>query len=217
MLLIAAATESELAPLREVLSSVKDFAFLVTGVGPLESGVVATRYFAAHQGSISAVVNLGVAGAYCGSGLGLLDLCLAEREVLAELGICLDSGIEDFDPDKLTVVKEFPLDPGLLGRAASHFAERGLPVRTGSFVTVSCTSGTQRRGDYLAARYGAICENMEGAALARACREFGLPLLELRAVSNLVEDRDPGRWRLAEACRAVCEAARHLLPALAGF
>jgi futalosine hydrolase len=66
----------------------------------------------------------------------------------------------------------------------------------------------------LAARFGGLCENMEGAAVARVCAAFDLPCLELRSISNRVEDRDTGRWRLKEACAkagaAVARVLEHL-------
>jgi len=37
---------------------------------------------------------------------------------------------------------------------------------------------------------------MEGAAVALACQQLAVPLLELRGISNLVEDRDTRRWDL---------------------
>jgi futalosine hydrolase len=48
---------------------------------------------------------------------------------------------------------------------------------------------------------------MEGASVARVCSEYSLPLLELRCISNLVEDRDLSRWRLREACEKAAQAA----------
>ena len=89
-----------------------------------------------------------------------------------------------------------------------------MACRRGTFVTVSCVSGTSRRGDLLARQHQGLCENMEGAAAARVCREFGLPFLELRCVSNLVEERDLRKWRLREACDRCGEAAALLLQGL---
>lgn len=63
-------------------------------------------------------------------------------------------------------------------------------------------------------RYDALCENMEGAAVARICEEYMLPLLEMRAVSNYVEDRDLTRWKLKEACDQAGKAAAMLLKGL---
>jgi futalosine hydrolase len=48
-------------------------------------------------------------------------------------------------------------------------------------------------------KFDAICENMEGAALARVSQEFGIPFLELRAISNMVENRDQSAWQIREA------------------
>ena len=54
-------------------------------------------------------------------------------------------------------------------------------------------SGLAVRGNELAARFNAICENMEGAAAAQVCTLYEVPFLELRGISNLVEDRNTAR------------------------
>ncbi|HEX7239102.1 MAG TPA: hypothetical protein VF263_02460, partial [Longimicrobiaceae bacterium] len=58
-----------------------------------------------------------------------------------------------------------------------------------------------------------LCEGMEGAALAHVCALYGVPFLELRAVSNAVEDRDLSRWRLPEAVDAATRAVRAVVRA----
>jgi len=75
-------------------------------------------------------------------------------------------------------------------------------------------SGTLRRGEALRLRYQAICENMEGAAVARVAQAFQLPCLEMRVVSNMVEDRDLSRWQLAAAIDRAAAALAILLPGL---
>ena len=77
----------------------------------------------------------------------------------------------------------------------------------GNFITVNSVSGTRDRGEILQQKYNGLCENMEGAAIAQVCQEFSLPLLEVRCISNYVEDRDPARWRLQEACDKAGEIA----------
>ena len=54
-------------------------------------------------------------------------------------------------------------------------------------------AGTTARGLELTGRTGGICENMEGAGAALACRQTGVPFMELRGISNLVEDRETAR------------------------
>ena len=43
---------------------------------------------------------------------------------------------------------------------------------------------------------------MEGAAVAQACAEFDIPLLELRGISNPTGTRDPQRWDIARGTEA---------------
>jgi len=42
-------------------------------------------------------------------------------------------------------------------------------------------------------------EAMEGFAVLRACELAGVPAVELRAISNAVDEADRGKWRFEEA------------------
>ena len=75
-------------------------------------------------------------------------------------------------------------------------------------------SATVSRGAMLMRQYDGLCENMEGAAVARVCEEYNLPLLEMRTISNFVEERDLTRWKLHEACDEAGKAAAILLKGL---
>ncbi len=212
MLLVVTATELEMRPLRQALAGTPGWMPLVAGVGLLETAVRLSRFLSENQVKLLGMVNCGVAGAYVGAGPGLLDLCLAERETMADFGVGLEAGVEDFDPPLAPV--SFSLDGPLLARAFAIFTRRGMRFWRGNFVSVQTASGQEGRGERLRQRHRAICENMEGAAVARVAAEFGLPCLELRAVSNLVRNRDLGGWRLDEAAAACAQAAAVLLPEL---
>ncbi len=190
-----------MAPLKAELAGREGVEFLVSGVGLVASSCSVSRFLAANSGGIGVVVNFGVAGAYAGAGAGLLDICLAEQEVLGDFGICFNDRIEPFGREKMAVQDSFPFARPFLRRVEKIFIEKNISFKRGTFVTVNCVSATTARGDFLRRRHGALAENMEGAAIAAACREFGLPLLELRCISNMVEDRDTGGWRLFDACQ----------------
>ncbi len=230
MILAVAATEFEMKPLVQFLALDKDISFqkgrarscftLITGVGPVETTLRLTRYLERRYPRIDKVLNFGVAGAYvCESLLwgnaALLDLCLAEQESLGDFGVCFSDHIEALD-EQLGGSGVFPLDQPMLRQARNILALHGMACRCGNFVTVSAASATRERGAMLAARFQGLCENMEGAAVARVCAEFSLPLLEVRAVSNLVEYRDLSRWRMAEACARAAEAAALLVEEMGG-
>ena len=50
---------------------------------------------------------------------------------------------------------------------------------------------------------GCAVESMEGFAVLRAAALAGVPAIEVRAVSNEIEEPDRARWRLDEAFAAV--------------
>ncbi|MBI5696839.1 MAG: hypothetical protein HZC51_14090 [Nitrospirae bacterium] len=84
----------------------------------------------------------------------------------------------------------------------------GFKVISGPFLTVSTISGTAARGAELFARYGALCENMEGAAAAQVAALYGVPFAEVRGISNMVEDRNRDAWDIPSAtanCAVVIE------------
>ncbi len=210
MLLITAATEMEIQPVRQTLVDYRGWQPLITGVGLLETAVVLGNFLAGGPGAaVLKVINFGVAGAYPESGLNILDIALAEVEIVADMGVCLGDDIQPLNGIEVNNYME--MDKVFLRSAAEALRRAAITFRQGPFATVNSVSGTVGRGAALRRRWPVICENMEGAATARVCKSFGIPCLELRAVSNMVEDRDTARWRLNDAARRGAEALRAVL------
>lgn len=162
------------------------------------------------------VIATGCGGAYHGSGLDIGDLAVAGSEVLGDEGVITSKGWLDMHGMGIPSLvrggqryfNEIPLS-----RHASEIAMRlagscGIRLVRGRFVTLSTCSGSQARGDELARRYEAVCENMEGAAVALVCLRHGIDCLEIRGISNLVEERDMKTWDIP---RAVEVAQRFVL------
>ncbi|ADW18914.1 futalosine nucleosidase [Desulfobulbus propionicus DSM 2032] len=216
MLLVTAATSFEMEAFATVCPASGGWSPLITGIGPVETAMHLTAVLACPTVSFRAIVNFGVAGAYCreAGGAALLDICLAEREILGDLGVCYGEMTEPLRGEGLTIHDAFELDSDLLAQAATALTSAKVPFHRGTFVTVSCVSGSRRRGTMLARQHQALCENMEGAAAARVCQRFSLPLLELRCISNLVEDRNLQQWRLRDACVRCGEVAALVIKGL---
>lgn len=209
MFLIVTATEMEMRPFKRAGADA-GHELLVTGMGLVETAFSLTRRLGRSTDGLEGVINFGVAGAYLhpdGSGAEMLDICMAEDEILGDFGICLPRRIERFTAPELGVKDSFPLDKKLLRESSEVLSRKGIKNRKGVFVSVNSVSGSRQRGDMFVREFGGLCENMEGAAVVRVCSEFALPCLELRCVSNLVEDRNTGNWQLKEACRRSGEAA----------
>jgi nucleoside phosphorylase len=57
-------------------------------------------------------------------------------------------------------------------------------------------------------------EAMEGFGVLRAAAEAGIPAIELRTISNMVEEEDRANWDFPAGLRAVAEAGRVVLAGL---
>jgi futalosine hydrolase len=211
MLLIAVATENEIKPLEQFLAAADQVEVLVTGMGPVATAASLSNYLALHGSGIDGVLNIGVAGAYVDTGLAVLDICLAQQEFLGDFGICMQDGIQDFDPGLEKPGMPLAFNNDLVDRFASIFNDHDIAFKSVNFVTVNCCTGTTERGRFLRDKFNAGCENMEGAAVAMVCRNFDISCVELRCVSNMAEDRDPANWQLAEAIEKVCRVAEIVL------
>ncbi len=217
MILVVCATEFEIWPLlKQKPAQGTAWDSLVTGVGIVETSVGLTRFLATRAEGIDAVINIGVAGAYVYDGkkrADLLDICIAEQEHFGDLGICYDDHIEPL-AEHLLHATCYNLDSDLRSQAETLLLAEGLDSRCGAFVTVNAVSATEQRGAMIGGHYPGLCENMEGAAVARVCEEFAVPMLEIRTISNMVEDRNRDNWKLQEACEQVGKAAAIVLRGL---
>ncbi|HEX5725098.1 MAG TPA: futalosine hydrolase [Longimicrobiaceae bacterium] len=169
-----------------------------------------------EEREVGGVIGFGVGGAYPGAGLEVGDVALATRAVYGDEGVqtpagwisTKEIGIPLLERGGAATFNEIELDAARVRRAGDALERAGIRAVAGPFVTVSTCSGTAARGAELAARFGAVCESMEGAALAHVAALYQCPYVEVRGISNLVEDRDLARWRLREAADAAQRAAR---------
>ncbi len=211
MLLLAVATENEIKPLQQFLGTVDRVEVLVTGMGPVAAAVSLGRYLARQGAGIDGVLNIGVAGGYVDSGPTMLDVCMAQQEFLGDFGICVPDGIQDFAPGLAAASMPSLCKNVLSVRFADYLEEHNMGCKSVNFVTVNCSSGTRKRGDFLRDKFVAGCENMEGAAVAMVCDAFNIAWVEMRCVSNMVQDRDIGNWQLTAAIEKICLATEIVL------
>ncbi len=81
----------------------------------------------------------------------------------------------------------------------------------GSFLTLQNVTGTDEQAQILDDRFGALCENMEGAAAAQICTLYNVPYVEIRGISNLVEKRDLSKWDIHTAVTRVQSVVLELI------
>jgi futalosine hydrolase len=160
---------------------------LACGIGPVEAAAVTARALAERRPD--AVLNVGLAGA---TGIDPPRLVIG-----SEARYCDISG--DLAAAMPRVERVLP-DARLLAAAEAALPDAlVLPIGTTAYVG---------RG------VGCDVEAMEGFSVLRAAALAGVPAVEVRAISNAVDETDRGRWRFDDALAALAEALPRLLAAL---
>ncbi|MGX7757576.1 futalosine hydrolase [Streptomyces angustmyceticus] len=191
---------------------------LAAGVGPAAAaaGTATALTAAALAGApYGLVVSAGIGGGFVpgpeGSppGAPLGSVVVADAIVAADLGAETPDGFAPVTELGFGTVAHHP-DPALVEAVAT-----AAGAAAGTVVTVSTVTGSAARATELAARHpGVLAEAMEGFGVAEAAAAHGVPVLEVRTISNAVGPRDRGAWRIGAALTALTGAFRALPGAL---
>ncbi|POX39473.1 futalosine hydrolase [Streptomyces sp. Ru73] len=184
---------------------------LAAGVGPAAAAAgTATALTAAALGehAYDLVVSAGIGGGFA-PGAPVGALVVAEEIAAADLGAETPDGFLPVTALGFGTDAHRPPEELVAAVAAATGALPGT-VLTGSTVTGS----TARAKELLARHPRALAEAMEGFGVAEAAAAHGVPVLELRTISNPVGPRDRAAWRIGEALAALTAAFADLPRAL---
>ncbi|MGC4927072.1 futalosine hydrolase [Streptomyces sp. DT117] len=188
------------------------FDVLAGGAGPAAAAAAAAFALASSAPHpYGLVISAGIGGGFAPTA-PLGSLVVASDIVAADLGAETPDGFLPvtalgFGRDR------FVPPPALVREVAAATGAAPGPV-----LTVSTVTGTAARtAALLAAHPGALAEAMEGFGVAEAAERTGVPVLELRAVSNTVGPRDRAAWRIGDALAALTEAFGKSAPVLEGW
>ncbi|HVU72228.1 MAG TPA: futalosine hydrolase [Mycobacteriales bacterium] len=176
------------------------------GIGP--AAAAAAAGFALGAGDYDAVMSAGIAGAFVDGGAVVGGLAVADAIVFADLGVLTPDGFASIASLGFGDGLEQVVPPAAAVKALhERCMTTGLPVATGTLLTLATFTGTDVRAAELIGRHTAVAEAMEGSGVACAAAMVGVPALELRSISNLVGDRDREAWELPAALTALTAAS----------
>ncbi|MFE1858699.1 futalosine hydrolase [Streptomyces anandii] len=195
---------------------------IAAGVGPaLAAASTATALTAAALAGTpyDLVVSAGIGGGFppgapgsapVGStGAPVGSLVVADEITAADLGAETAEGFVPVTELGFGTVTHRP--PEALVRAIAD----ATGATAGAVLSGSTVTGTAARAEALRARHPrALAEAMEGFGVAEAAAAHGVPVLEIRAVSNPVGPRDRAAWRIDDALAALTEGFGKLTPVL---
>jgi futalosine hydrolase len=215
--LIAAATAMEIAPLVASLHfeasrgqrlngythAGHDVDVLVTGVGMVAAAAWTARVLAETHYDLG--LNFGVCGSFNHAfPPGSVVHVVSDR--IAELGA--------EDGDRFLSIDEIglPAEATFVNAAVpANAALSRIPIANG--ITVNTVHGSEASIAAVVRRFNPDVESMEGAGFMHACQIHGTVFAQVRAVSNVVENRKREAWKLDEAIGALARAALEILDA----
>ncbi|MFC4033604.1 futalosine hydrolase [Streptomyces polygonati] len=187
---------------------------LAGGVGPAAAAASTATALARAAHDLTPydlVVSVGIGGGFAPAA-PVGSVVVADAIVAADLGAQTPGGFLPVAELGFGTSRHDP--PPVLSRAVAG----ALGAAYGPVLTVSTVTGTAGRAAELSGRHpGAVAEAMEGFGVAEAAAAAGVPVLEIRAVSNAVGPRDRAAWRIGEALAALTTAFGKLPAALADF
>lgn len=157
---------------------------LVCGVGPVEAAAATAQ--ALERRPVDAVLHVGVAGARRDS-----------RIVVGSIVVGSEAWYEDLVTTRRLAPERVAADPRLVSALSRDLGTSPVVIGT----TARVAGGT------------APVEGMEGFAVLRAAELAGVPAVEVRAISNLVEDARAD-WRIEEALEALAQALPGLIASI---
>jgi len=190
--LVVAATKAELTFLYQHFNlqegdfiEEKNFDILITGVGMVATAFALGKHLSPRY---DLVLNLGIAGCFDRK-IELGSLVNITDDTFAELGA--EDG-ENF----LTIT-----DLGFGENTYKSKSRINIDLPKVSGVTVNRVSGNEKNIRILTERLNPKTESMEGAAVLFACQQARVDCLQVRSVSNYVEQRNKDKWKIGLAIK----------------
>ncbi len=159
---------------------------IACGVGPIEAAVATAAAIAEHRPAL--ILHVGIAGAR-----RLRALAPASLVIGRESRYCDADATSNWAPVAINA-------PEQLVAIAQHALPNATLLTIGTSARVGGTSECD-------------VEAMEGFAVLRAAQRANIPAIEVRAISNEIEEADRRRWHFSDAFSAITHATPLLVSA----
>ena len=177
------------------------------GFGPVAAAARTTSQIEIHKPD--RVLLIGIAGTFNTSVLPVGDAALLPRVIMHGIGVGTD---ETFVPAGEMGFQHWP------GQGEESPIGDELVLSTprssisGSLLTCSAASASTKDMRHRLVRYpDVVAEDMEGYAVALACRLEHVPLVIVRGISNVVGDRQSKNWQIPQALIAAWSLAEEAI------
>tara|TARA_B100000902_G_scaffold160620_1_gene156260 strand:- start:78 stop:656 length:579 start_codon:yes stop_codon:yes gene_type:complete len=170
-ILIVAATELEVISKRT-----RDFPVLITGVGMVNTAIQLTKSLIDSKYEL--ILNIGIAGSFSEDIL-IGDVVEVVEDNFSEVGY--------EEQYKFSKFSDFQIK-------TSYKVEGKTNLKKVKGITVNKVHGRLDTINEIKNRIDVDIETMEGASIFQLSKEFNIPCMQIRAISNIVGIRDKDAW-----------------------
>jgi len=172
-ILLVVATEQEI-----IEDRFKACTVLVTGVGMVNTAIQLTKEL--MQNKYDLVLNMGVAGSFSDE-IKIGNVVEVVEDYFSEIGFENGVGFERFSDLQIK---------------ANYSVEGETNLQKVKGITVNTVHGNEESIVEIVSGLNPDVESMEGAAVFKVCKEFVIPCVQIRAISNKVEKRNKANWNM---------------------
>ena len=157
-----------------------DYPHIISGVGMVSTSISVTKEIIRNKYDL--VINAGIAGSFR-KDIELGSVVEVVKDQISEIGA---QSRDDF------------LSPSQIGLDVQNIIE--MPSKTNfqsvSGITVNTVHGNNHSINQIIKRLNPDIETMEGAACMIACKNMGVPCVQIRSISNYIEERNKSNWKI---------------------
>lgn len=177
------------------------------GFGLIEAAVGATSKIIATNPTH--VILAGIAGTYYESQAPVGTAHFFRQVACFEIGIGRGQNFSPFEAQQLSSWNADEPILDLFLPASENEEIQNLPIAAGPLLSVAAVSADEQDVQcQLSKAPQAVAEDMEGYAVAVACRKLGIPLTIIRGISNIAGNRDKCHWKIPDALHAAANLIR---------
>ena len=172
----------------ENLYSNQSIDVFICGVGILFSTFNLTKHLATKKYDLA--LNIGIAGSF-NSDLKIGDIVQVASDCFADFGIEFDSEFQSIFETKFVNKTEFPFADGEI--LSKTKIDNLKEVKS---ITVNRTSGSLETILERKQMFSPDIETMEGASIMYVCQKEKLECIQIRSISNIIDERRKQTWNV---------------------
>ncbi len=205
-ILIVSATENEILMFKKYIFENKktvifikqkaNIDFLITDVGMLFTTYKLTKEL--NKKKYDLIINAGIAGAF-NKNLKLGEVVNIKQQTFGDFGVDDNSVFKSMFDINLIDKNKFPFTDGKITNNYNIDFINNLKQVNG--ITVNTVSGDNNKIIKLTDKFNTDIETMESIAIFYICKIEKINFIEIRAISNYVENRDKSKWEIELAIK----------------